>query len=583
MGHAGVSAALSVWSAQRRRDWTRAFALVGDRRRERLRVRARRSREIPSPVGCASAEGVGDTPSARGTVGVITAVNRSSSTVPGESPGGPAVPNTGARRTLGRFTAINVVGSAVPLIVALVTVPRYLDTFGEVRYGIWLVMWAFLGYFGLIDLGLGRAIANSIAKLRAASAIERETVVWTAVVVNLGFGIVTATLVLAGSALAMWLSGGLGGALHPELVAALPWLAASIPLLVVASVLIGALEGLEHFVVVNAVGALGTVLAQCLPLAAGVIVAPRLDVLAVATTLALVFSTTLAAIACVVYIPVKTWPRFDRSRAGALLRFGGWITVTSMISPLMSTLDKLIIGAVSGARAVTYYTVPFNLVIRLSIFPAALARSLFPRFSRLQGADARGLADESSRALSAIMTPIVVIGILAIDPFMRAWIGADFASAAALPAEILLLGLWVNSLAFVPYTFLQAQGRPDVPAKLHLLEVLPFLGILWLGVKFGGVAGAATAWSARVLFDTSCLMIAAKNKPRDQAYLGPAAMIALAAFALARVTSTSLSSRALVGVAVVAAALVWSWLVAPASLRGYALRLRPRLRPAATR
>lgn len=497
--------------------------------------------------------------------------------------GDPAVLTTASRRNVGRFTAINLVGSALPLLVAVATVPRYLSTFGEVRYGIWLVIWVLISYFGMFDLGLGRAIANSMAKLRAASAAERESVLWTGVSVNLGVGIVLGALALGGSELAMRRWSGLGPSLQPELIAALPWLAATIPLLVVASVLIGALEGLEHFLVINLVGMIGSVSLQILPLAGGAAVAPRLDVLAAATTLALMLSTTLAAIACFIYLPLTTRPRFDGRRALALFQFGAWITVTSLISPLMSTLDKLIIGAVSGARAVTYYTVPFNLVTRLWILPAALARSVFPSFSYLAEADARRLANESSRALSAVMTPITVVAILAVDPFMRAWVGPTFAMAAALPAEILLLGLWVNSLAFVPYTFLQAQGRPDLPAKLHLVELFPFIGILWLGIKFGGVAGAAVAWSARVFFDTVFLMIAAKNQPRSQTYLAPAAFLLFVAFALAQVTSVNLVDRALMCSALGGAALTWSWFVAPASLRHHALRFRPRLRPASTR
>jgi O-antigen/teichoic acid export membrane protein len=266
-----------------------------------------------------------------------------------------------------------------------------------------------------------------------------------------------------------------------------------------------------------------------------------------------------------------------------LLRFGGWISVTSLISPLMSTLDKMIIGAVSGARAVTYYTVPFNLVTRLWIIPTALVRSLFPSFSHLSGLDARALANDSSRVLSAIMTPIIVVAIITVDPFMRAWVGEAFANAATLPAEILLLGLWANSLAFVPYTFLQAQGRPDLPAKFHLLELLPFLGVLWVGIRVGGVAGAAVAWSVRVLIDAALLLIAAKNPPRSQAYLVPAAALAVSAFALAQVVPPSFSARVLTGFVVLAGTLVWSWFTAPPSLRRYALKLRPRLRAASTR
>ena len=494
----------------------------------------------------------------------------------------PAILETVAQGGVGRFTAINLAGAAVPLIVALVTVPSYLHTFGEVRYGVWLVAWVLVSYFGLIDLGLGRATANGVAKLRNAASADRENLVWTGLVVNAGFGVAIGAAVLVASELVVRMI-GLGGNVHTELVAALPWLAGAVPLFVVATVLVGALEGLERFLIVNVVGAIGSVSIQGLPLAAGILVAPRLDVLAAATMLALVLNVALASVACVIHVPLTIRPRFDRSQGRDLLRFGAWITVTSLISPLLSTLDKVIIGAVSGARAVTHYTVPFNLVTRLWIFPMALARAVFPRFSRLGGPDARALADESSRALGAIITPIIVLAIVCVEPFMRAWVGRGFASVATLPAEILLLGLWVNSLGFIPYTFLQGQGRPDVPAKLHLLELIPFVGVLWLGVKIFGVAGAAAAWSARVLVDTTLLLVLAKNEPQSQAYLVPGALLVAAAFALAQVAPSSITGRALVSVVLVPAVLVWSWFVAPPSLRRIALQLRPRLRVASTR
>jgi O-antigen/teichoic acid export membrane protein len=181
------------------------------------------------------------------------------------------------------------------------------------------------------------------------------------------------------------------------------------------------------------------------------------------------------------------------------------------------------------------------------------------------------------------MTPIAVTGILAVHPFMRVWVGPTFASVAALPTEILFLGLWVNSLAFVPYTLLQAQGRPDLPAKFHLFELPPFLGVLWLGIRLGGVAGAASAWSGRVLFDTMLLMAAAKYDRRGQAYLFPAVTLLVAAFAVVELTSLTLPARTLVGSVLVAASLAWSWHIAPPALRDYVLRFCPPRLRASTR
>ena len=60
-------------------------------------------------------------------------------------------------------------------------------------------------------------------------------------------------------------------------------------------------------------------------------------------------------------------------------------------------------------------------------------------------------------------------------------------------------------MAFIPYNFLQAQGRPDVTGKIHTAEVLPFLVILWALTKKFGIEGAAVAWVLRVCVDALAL------------------------------------------------------------------------------
>lgn len=447
------------------------------------------------------------------------------------------------------------------MIIGVVTVPIYLRLIGDARYGVLAIVWLFLGYFGLFDPGITRAALFHIARLNGEEhAKERESVFWTALVVNLGFGLVGGiALYLAARPLFMSFF-KMPPSMRGEVMASLPWLAASIPVSIVTAILGGALQARDRFGTYNAIYVFNAFTSQLVPLAVAYFHGPDLAWLIPAVLIARTAGAIPSLVALIRILPLGTGGGFDRTRLKPLFSYGGWVVISNLLSPILDSMDRMLIGTVLSAEAVAFYTVPSNLVSRFSVLPGSLVSSLFPRLSRGNQEDSSRLASEAVTTLSAIMTPVVIAAIGGLALFMQVWVGRSFAQHAIPVGIALLVGVWVNSLAFVPAAHLNAINRPDLPAKFHAFEIVPFLLVLWFGLHFFGLLGAAWAWTLRVTIDAILLFVVAGQTPGWARVLPGGALVLLATLFTPR---TVLSRGTLIELVLLGLGLAWSWRVSP--------------------
>jgi O-antigen/teichoic acid export membrane protein len=406
-----------------------------------------------------------------------------------------------------RNTLINLAGAMAPTLISLMIVPLYLRLIGEARFGVLVLVWLFVGYFEFFDFGIGKATANHMARLRDGPTSAREAAFWTGALINGMLGLLGGLVLLVAGhyCVTVYFGDKLSGELDDEIRMALPWMALAVPVGTVSAVGIAALEARERFLTLNTLQVLVTALIQLSPLLVAWWRGPALDGLIAATVIIRIAANLPVFLACRRYVPLRGKPRFRKSLAAPLFRYGGWVTVTAVIGPILVSVDRLLIGSQIGLSAVAHYTVPYNLVTKFQILPASLVRTLFPRFSLLEREEGVPIAREALFGLAAITLPLTVVAVIAMRPFLSLWVGAEFAEVAAPVGEILLMGVWINNLAWVPAVMLQGQGRPSIVAKLHVLELIPYVAVLWVGVTWAGLPGAAWAWVLRVAIDAGLL------------------------------------------------------------------------------
>jgi O-antigen/teichoic acid export membrane protein len=394
------------------------------------------------------------------------------------------------------------------------TIPVVVYRLGPARFGILSLAWVFVSYFAVFDLGLGRAATKHVAEALGARKEHRiPEVVWTAVLIQAALGVLGGLLLAASTPFLVGHLLQIPQPLVAEARSTFYVLSLSVLPILIAGSFRGVLEAAQRFDLVNAVRVPFGAANFLLPLI-GVVLDWKLPGIVGLLLLSSGLATAAYFWFCSRVFPrLSALHRFHRVEVYRLLTFGMWITVSSILAPVLVYLDRFMVGTLVSIAAVGYYSAPYEMVTRLWIVPASLVSTLFPAFSTLRaqgGTDAfEALVSRSTKYLLLALGPVVIVFVAFASDILRLWLGSTFATASSVALQILAIGVLINSIAQIPYALIQAIDRPDLTAKFHLLETPLHIVVVWIAVGAFGITGAALAWSLRVTVDACLLFVAA--------------------------------------------------------------------------
>lgn len=406
--------------------------------------------------------------------------------------------------TLLKNSLWNIGGYVIPAIVTVPALGIMGRILGAELFGVFTLALAVVGYASIFDAGLTRAVIREISIFRDDQK-EKLRIVATATVLILILGMVAGCLLLIFSnAITTLLK--ISSGLHHEVSIALKILSLSIPLFLITQVWLSILEGMERFGVLNIYKSITGTLLSLLP-AVFILIQPSLEFAIMGLVVARFLCFVIAFILCRTII-IDAGLLLHRKTVKRLFMFGGWITVSNIVSPIMAYFDRFIVSNQLGAQVVAFYTAPSEIIARLSIIPGAFARALFPRLSYATNAEERRKTKIFiSLILLVICIPAIIIGSFFANSIMTIWMGPSFAGTPGIVLTILLIGFLFNSLAQVPFASIQSRGHAKVTAMVHLAELFPYLFLLFFLINNYGIIGAAFAWSIRMFVDYISLAI----------------------------------------------------------------------------
>lgn len=445
-----------------------------------------------------------------------------------------------------RNIGFNFIGMALPLVAAFLCIPKLITSLGVEAFGVLTIVWMLIGYFSVFDLGLGRALTQAVSRLIGRGEVAKVgPTVAVAQRFMLLLGLLGALVVfIFASAITENLL-RVSPDLHETTLNSLYLLGSTIPLVIQATGAKGVLESLGRFGVISAIRA---------PIGAWTFAGPvialqfsnRLD-----TIVGFLVAGRIVNYLCFRYAMTSALRDGGYKLGGPrpplkpLLSFGGWLTVSNLVSPVMVYMDRFFISAILGAGVVAYYTTPYEAVFKIGVIPEAAFGVLFPMLAASLAAKRYGagrILAVGNGLVLAFVFPVVALVAYGAPFILRHWLGPEFEQESALIMQVLAVGLFVNSFSKNVLNMVQASGRPDLSAKIHLFELPLYVLMLYLALSAWGVEGAAFAWLARMVLDLVCLSAAARMVERS------ASKPVLVTLSLATFFSISLASVVALGV-----------------------------------
>lgn len=385
----------------------------------------------------------------------------------------------------------------LPLLFLLAT-PFLVSRLGTEQFGIWMLVNALTGTLSVIHFGLGDATVKYVSAYRAREdwqgvvRVARSTqTVYGCLGVISGVTICLAARFFVHRVFKV-------EAIHQVLaIAAIRIGGIGLAVRFFSNVFAAVLQGFERY----DLSARVTIITKAVTMG-GIVVAVALRygieaVLWLSVLCAAGGAIALAFVAKSLISDLRFWPMLDRAALREVFGFGFYSWLSAIAGTVFAQADVLLVGALLGTVAVTYYSVCQKLAMQVHAVLAAGSAFLFPMSSvTAEQGDLRQMNRIYTGALSLIAVLSTAIGVpffLFSQSILTHWMGADFALHASGLLKILILGYALLATSIVPYNILNGTGRIRANMILAWLTLAIVLAGIFVLAPVAGLAGVAWA------------------------------------------------------------------------------------------
>lgn len=418
-------------------------------------------------------------------------------------------------------SVLNFIGQIIPLLFGLIAIPITIKGLGIDAFGILSLAWVALGYFSLFDLGLSRATTKYVSECLGSGEVQTiPQMVWTSTGLQVLLGIAGGGLCIVFVPFLVNNILNIPAELLKNATITFYIIAASLPVVLLSTGLRGVLEASQRFDLVNLIKIPSNALVFIIP-AVVVSLGYHLPEIVLFLIIVRVITIVFYLYFCFKIFPdLRSSVVFEIKIVKKLLNYGSWITISAVVGPLVNYVERFFIASLLSVGKLGFYTAPYEIASRVTIFSNSMAATLFPAFSHYDACKPSNLEELFLRAikcLAILIIPIAIVLYIFADEILTLWLGVSIAQNSAVVFQILIFAFLVNSLAVIPYIAVQGLGRADIKAKFDIIEAVVFIALIWMVISDRGINGVALAKLAVTFLDIILLIWASHRLIRFSA------------------------------------------------------------------
>lgn len=398
-----------------------------------------------------------------------------------------------------RNSIFSLISFLYPTVLTIVVTPIFIHYLGPTRYGIYALSQVVFSFISLLDFGVAPTLLKFVSEHAARGEIkELNATVAATLVFYAAIGILG---VLIASVIAVFFVGDLFR-LSGELRSTTQFVLVVAGFSFLFSMLVSGLSsipaGLQRFDLVTVLGiALQTpaVLANVLVLYLGF----GLRGLAIVGFIATAVGIPVFALVDRKLIPgFRPIPRWEPQLLREVFSFSAYAFIANFTGAILFQLDKIFIGALSGVKSVTYYTIPGSLAQRIHSASASLSVVVLPLASDLfaRGEDER-VQQLYRRAIRFVTLFVVTVGVplfVFARDILHYWLNSGFAENSTDVLRLLLITYSLLALTTVAYYVVMGAGKPWLAAVYGTVAAVLNVILIVILIPPYGIVGAAVAY-----------------------------------------------------------------------------------------